>query len=195
MNSKTCFLFLFLPIVLLAQGLQNSYTNYTMAPPSSFNEGLAGYVNPANLVFLSELESRFAWTTDGPKAASFDNWGLFTGGRGFGFGMFHKNIGEKSITDYKISTGFGSDGLAFGLGYGWTGGDAAFFGYENLVSTGAIIRPNQYLSIGLLGNFSIESDTKVGVGELAPLIVGDFEFTDSIIIIDNTITTCGVRIP
>jgi protease IV len=173
------FIILLFPVFVSAQILPAFYSRHDilLAPSSAFNDGLVGFANPANLGFLQHAESRFAWTTDGPNAGSLNNWGFFTGGPGLGFGMYRQNAGDNKITDYKISTAFGSDAFSTGLSYGWSGGDKAFFSREKTMSTGSIIRPNRYLSIGLLGNFSLQTDKKEGIGELAIRPLGSPTFT------------------
>jgi protease IV len=163
--------FLFLSLLIFsssqAQSTFYSRNDILSAPSSSFNDGLIGFANPANLGFLRQTETRFAWTSDEGKSGGFNNWGFFSGGPGLGFGMYRQNIGDYKVTDYRISTAFGSDAFSTGISYGWSGGDKAMFNREKILSTGSIIRPNRFLSLGLLGNFSLQSNNKEGVGELA----------------------------
>ena len=168
MKFKLVILF-FLPIIAFAQSVSNFYsqTDILMAPSSAFNNGLVGFANPANMAMLRQPDMRFAWTTDGPDAGTFNNWGLFAGGPGLGFGMYRQDFGDYNVTDYKVSTAFGSDVFSAGLSYGWSGGDKALAGRERTLTTGSLYRPNRFLSVGLIGNFSLQSDRKEGIGELA----------------------------
>ncbi|MEK7727389.1 MAG: signal peptide peptidase SppA [candidate division KSB1 bacterium] len=151
-----------------AQPLPSYYTRNTflMASPSAFGDGLVGFVNPASLAFINKMETRFHWTTEGTDATSFNDWGYFSGVRGLSLGMSRQNIGGVRVKDYRISTGFGSRGFALGFGYGWSKGDFDALGRERLLTSGAIIRPSRYLSLGLLGNFSLESKAREGVAEI-----------------------------
>jgi len=152
----------------MAQPLSGYYSrnNFLVAPSGAFQDGLVGFANPANLALLHAPEIRFHWSTDGTDATSFNDWGIFTGLRGFGFGALRQYAGALDVTDYRLSTGFGSQGMALGFAYGWSSGDKTAFGRENLFSTGAIIRPNRYLSLGFIGNFSTQSSAKEGIAEI-----------------------------
>ena len=151
-----------------AQPLPSYYSRYSFlqASPAALGDGLVGFVNPASLAFINQMETRFYWSTEGTDATSFNDYGYFTGVRGLSFGMLRQNIGGVRVKDYRISTGFGSRGFALGLGYGWSKGDFDAFGRERLLTSGAIIRPSRYLSLGLLGNFSLESNARDGVAEI-----------------------------
>ncbi len=69
-------------IVVLAAGVaaqSNTFYGrgvFLSGTPSSFNDGLAGFINPANLAFLDRWESRFYWSTENDKFGSFENWGF-----------------------------------------------------------------------------------------------------------------------
>lgn len=154
-----------------------SRNNFLFAPSSVFQEGLVGFANPANLALLHAPEIRFHWSTDGKDATSFNDWGIFTGVRGLGFGALRQHTLALHITDYRLSTGFGSQGMTLGFAYGWSSGDKAAFGRENLLSTGAIVRPNRYLSLGFIGNFSTQSNAKEGIAEIGIRPLGSQRFT------------------
>ena len=154
-----------------------SRSNFLFAPPSSFQDGLVGFTNPANLQMINKFESRFFWNTDGTDLATLHNWGFFTGVRGLGFGMLRQNIGDAKVSDYKISSGFGSEGMAFGLAYGWSTGDSLAMGRENLLTVSSLFRPNKYLSVGIIGNFSTESDAREGVLEVGIRPLGTPQIT------------------
>ncbi|GAB4375015.1 MAG: hypothetical protein Kow0042_20090 [Calditrichia bacterium] len=161
-------------IILLLVGMAGSqpipgyYTrsNFLFGPPSVFKEGLIGFTNPANLRFIHSHETRFIWNSEDTDAASFNDWGIFSGIKGLGFGVFTQHFGKYEATDYRLATGFGSDGFALGFGYGWSSGDLDTLGRENIITTGTIIRPFPYLSVGLSGHFSTESNQREGVAEI-----------------------------
>jgi len=143
-----------------------SRNNFLMAPAGVFQERLLGFTNPANLALLQASETRFSWSTDGTDATSFNDWGIFTGVRGLGFGALRQHLGDLKATDYRISTAFGSSALAFGLAYGWSTGDVNALGRERLLTTGSLVRPCRYLSLGMIGNFSLESSAREGIAEI-----------------------------
>jgi len=180
MNKHVLFAALSLfAVTCLAQPLSHYYSRHSflMSSPGVFADGLVGFVNPASLALLRQMENRFYWSTEGTDATSFNDWGYFSGVRGLGFGMLRQNIGGVSVKDYRISTGFGSRSFALGLGYGWSKGDFDALGRERLLTTGAIIRPSRYLSLGLLGNFSLESSAREGVAEIGLRPLGSPRFT------------------
>lgn len=139
---------------------------FLMAPPAAFDDGLLGFTNPANLAMLRQSEMRFLWSTDGTKAASFNDWGLFWGTRGLGISTQRRHNGDRAVTDFNLATGFGSRAFGLGLAYGWSTGDRAAFGREKLFSVGSIIRPARFLSLGLTGNFSTASSNREGIAEI-----------------------------
>ncbi len=153
---------------LRSETFQNYYSRYPflMAPSSTFQNGLVGFVNPANLAMVKKFETKFWWNTDGTDAASFNDWGIFAGSRILGFGALRHNMGNFKVTDYRFSSGFGADDFSLGLSYGWSSGDTDILNREKELSIGSIFRPFRYLSLGLLGNFSVESDAKFGVAEI-----------------------------
>jgi len=136
--------------------------SFLMAPASVYQEGLVGFVNPANLHFISRMETRLYWNTAGSSNGSVNDAGFFTGIKGLGFGLIRQNFGGRKFTDYRISTGFGSDDFALGIGYGWSSHGI----WEKRITPGAIIRPGKYLSLGLIGNFSVESNARAGLAEI-----------------------------
>lgn len=150
------------------QPLPNYYSrnNFLLAPAGTFQEGLLGFTNPANLALLHAPEIRFHWNTDGNDPTSFNDWGIFSGVRGLGFAAQRQHFGAFKVTDYRISTAFGPAGMALGFSYGWSSGDREAFSRERLLSTAAIIRPSKYLSVGVLGNFSLQSSSREGVAEI-----------------------------
>lgn len=149
---------------------------------ASYQNGLLGYANPAASAMLQRFNWRYYWTSDETENLGIQNWGILTGAEGVGFGAIRTNLGNHKVTDYNISFASGNRSAAFGIGYRWTTGDGRFFGRENLISAGWIIRPSRYLSAGLVGNFSTRSSAKEGVLELGvrPLgipvlsVFGDF---------------------
>jgi protease-4 len=154
-----------------------SRNSFLQAPAGAFQDGLAGFANPANLALLHAPEMQFHWSTDGSEATSINDWGFFAGARGFGFGGLRQHANGLRITDYRLSTGFGTQSIAFGLAYGWSTRDKKAFGGESLVSTGAIIRPNRFVSLGLVGNFSLESNAREGVAEIGVRPLGTSRLT------------------
>ncbi|MFQ5753204.1 MAG: hypothetical protein ACE5HI_14520 [bacterium] len=161
------------------QPLPDYYTRnrFLMAPPAAFEDGLIGFTNPANLALLHQPELRFIWSTDGSDAVSLKNWGVYSGLRHLGFAMQRQKFGELGVTDFRLSAGFGSKAVAMGIAYGWSAGKFDALGRQKLVSAGTIFRPGRFLSLGLVGNFSIESSMREGIGEIGFRPFGTPRFT------------------
>ncbi len=153
---------------LQAQSLPGYYerSRFLMAPPAAFEEGLVGFVNPANLRFLHRPELRFIWSTDGRDALSLQDWGVFAGFRPLGFSFQRQHPGGVGVTDFRISTAWGTRALALGLAYGWSSGKNDASGRAKLLALGSVWRPAPHLSLALLGNFSLESRDREGVAEI-----------------------------
>ncbi|MFZ0390541.1 MAG: signal peptide peptidase SppA [Calditrichia bacterium] len=164
---------------LFSQSLPGFYSRYSflMTAPGAFQDGMAGYANPANLKMLDGFESRFYWNTDGAKTFSIDDWAIIAGADALGFAAVRRHFGEYQLTDYRLSTAMGHRGFAFGLAYGWATGDDQLFNYENLLVSSILARPNRFLSIGVTGNFSTESSAREGFGEIAVRPFGNGRFT------------------
>lgn len=162
-----------------SQSIPDYYTRnrFLLTPPAAFEEGLVGFTNPANLALLHKPELRFIWSTDGSEALSIDDWGFFSGIRMLGFGVQRQHFGDLGVTDFRLSTGFGSKRFAWGLAYGWSSGDQNALGREKLISAGTIFRPFRFLSLGLIGNFSLESTAKEGVAEFGVRPLGSPRLT------------------
>jgi protease-4 len=155
----------------------DQYKKYLMASPGALKYGLYGYDNPALLTYVDGFDALFTWTDQVGKWNDFKNWGLFTGVRGLGFGVVHERTINFSVYDYKLSTGFGNRNVSLGLAYGWSSGDTRRFNRTNLISTGLMIRPTQYVSFGLTGDFSTSTNYKEAYTELAIRPLGDEKLT------------------
>lgn len=151
-----------------AQSLTSYHARHAflLAPPAAFDDGLLGFTNPANVAMLRQSETRFLWSTDGTKATSFNDWGLFWGMRGLGFSTQRQHRDDLAVTEYNLAGGFGSRAFALGMAYNWSTGDRAAFGREKLFTVGSIMRPSRFLSLGLIGNFSTESSNREGIAEI-----------------------------
>lgn len=189
-RSRILLAFMLLTGELFSQPLADYYSRHSflMAPPGTFQGGLVGFANPANLALLSASETRFLWSTDGAEATSFRDWGIFAGVRGFGFGALRQHTGNLKATDYRVSTGFGSRALALGAAYAWSVGDLAPLRRQRMFSAGTVVRPSRYFSFGLIGNFSLQSSAREGVAEIGirPLGTSRLTFFADAVLQDDT---------
>ena len=172
----------FLSIIISLAGAQplpdyHTRARFLFAPPAAFDDGLLGFANPANIALLPKPELRFLWSTAGSDFASLNDWGMFAGLKHLGLAIQRQKIADIGVTDFRLSTGWGSRAVAFGLSYGWSAGRFDALTREKLLAVGTIVRPSQLLSLGLTGNLSIESSSREGVGEIGIRPLGSPRFT------------------
>ncbi len=150
---------------------------FLIAPGAAFGDGLIGFSNAAMLGLLAKPELNLHWATDGREAFSLDEWGVFAGVRHFGLAVQRQRPNGVGVTDFRLSIGQGTPALAFGLGYGWSAGAQDALGRKKLISVGAISRPSRFFSLGLIGNFALETPSREGVAELGFRPFGTEAFT------------------
>jgi protease-4 len=154
------------------------------ATPGTILFGLGSYSNPAILTFTEQPNLLFTWNDRNADFNDIDNYSLFASMPYFGFSMVDRKESKYSITDYKISSAYGSSSFSFGVSYGWSSGDVIYYDRSNLLTIGAIYRPVNFLSFSLIGNLPAKNEREgiVGVG-LRPLgnynltFFGDYLFT------------------
>lgn len=151
-----------------AQDISKYYSRFDLlsSPPSVYQDGLLGFVNPANIGLMQKPEARFYWTTDGPQTLSFNNWGIFCAGRYVGFGMYRQYQNGLGVTDYSLSTGFNFSTFSLGLSYNWAGNDKAYFDREKIMISSVIWRPGHRFSFALSGFWGLETKKQEGLFEL-----------------------------
>ena len=139
--------------------------------------GLYGYANPALLTYVENFNLMFDWTNQNAKWNDLKNWGLFAAVPNLGFGMVHKKIENLSITDYKLSSGFGNRSLGLGIGYGWSSGNKDEFGRTDILTVGILSRPVKYISVGLVGTTSTKINSQEGYIDFALRPLGNEKVT------------------
>ncbi len=181
---KRLTLILFLMIALLTTQVQAgdmpsyySRNNFLIGSSNSYYDGLLGYSNPANLSFLHDGETRFNWNTDRDDFGSFNDWGLFIAVPHLGFGMVKSDLGQWHSTDYQVSLGLGDDKHSFGLAYGWSSHSIDDLANEEVLKISSIDRDIKYMSIGLIGEFSLESKARQGIAEIGIRPLGNSTIT------------------
>lgn len=138
-------------------------TDFLGTPPGSGREGLLGYANPA-LPALTGTHLVAAWSTDGRRALSVSDWGVFSNVGPMGMALMRYKQGGLQTTGYGVSLAGGSEAAAVGVGYQRFWGDATALGRYNRLTLGTISRPSPYFSVGLVGNVSLETDDREVVG-------------------------------
>jgi protease-4 len=149
---------------LTAQSEFSSYysqNQFGITSPGAMKYGLYGYDNPAVLATVKNADFLFTWSDQGKKISDFNYWGIFGALPNFGFGAVHqKNLGL-SVTDYRLTSAFGNERLSLGFGYGWSSGDKSFYNRSDIYTIGSLFRPNNYFSVGLVGNFPTKDQSEV----------------------------------
>lgn len=161
-----------------AQDMASYYetTDFLGAPPASFREGLLGYGNPA-LPAITGNHLVAAWSTEGRRFATVQDWGVFTSAGGIGAGLVRRQFGSLRTTGYHLSLAGGTDAAAFGVGYQGFSGDATALGRYKRITIGTVTRPSPYLSVGLVGNVALETDDREVVGEVGVRPLGTSRLT------------------
>jgi protease-4 len=150
----------------------HSTTDFLLTSPGALKYGLYGYDNPALLSYLHQPDFMFTWSDASGKWNDFNRWGLFTAVPNFGFGLIHQKTLGKSVSDCRLSFGFGDKSTSFGLAYGWSSGDINYFQRRKNVTFGTLVRPNPYISIGAMGTFT-KVDRKEAVIDLGVRPLGN----------------------
>jgi protease-4 len=159
MKKFKIFIFLFPFIIINLHAQDHSFyykqNKFGLTSPGAMKFGLYGYVNPAVLNNLNQLDILYLWSDEG-GIGRFKNWGLFSAVPHFGFSAVHTSESTYSITDFKLSAAIGSPEFSLGFGYGWSSGDEEFFNTADIFTLGALYRPIKFLSVGLIGNLSAD---------------------------------------
>ena len=151
----------------------HTHNDFLLASPGALKTGLFGYDNPALLAYQHQFDLVFMLSDVRGRWSDFNRWGLFTAIPNFGFGLIHEKSPLGAVTDYRISLAFGDHAFSSGLAYGWSTESRATFNRRNVAKLGFLIRPVQYLSIGLIGTKAFSSGDAEGVVEIAGRPLGN----------------------
>ncbi len=164
---------------LHAQHFPSHYERHSflMGSAGSYHNGLLGFSNPANTQMLRRFNFRYQWATERGGRSGIGDWGVYTAGRGWGFAVQRQEIGGFKAKDYQLAFSGGHSGAAIGFSYTWHSGDKAELNRENLFTTGLLLRPSRYLSVGATGTLSTEKDHREGVVEVGIRPFGDRRLT------------------
>jgi protease-4 len=145
----------------------HTYYDFLLASPGAFRFGMNGYDNPALLSYLRYPELSLHWTNAPSGTTVTDRWGLTTAGPHGSFGLIKQHSPEGSLTDYRISVGFGNRSFSLGTGFLWSSGNRAAFSRANMFTLGALIRPGPAVSVGFIGTTTYDGRAQEGVLDLA----------------------------
>lgn len=154
--------------------LTDYYSNaeYGLTSPGAMKYGLYGFDNPALLSTLSGPNILFTWSSKQDQSNAPSNWGLFTAVPHFGFSAVNLKAPGAALTNYKFSASFGNESFSMGMGYALNSGSIGSFNAANLFTVGTLYRPEEHLSIGLVGNLP-GSGRDEGVVDIAVRPTGD----------------------
>lgn len=141
---------------------------FTFTSGGALGNDSYGFVNPALLSCVSQPDLTFAWRGSESKTISteIDRWGVFAAAPHIGLGALHEENALGSITDYRLSVGFGGKRVSVGANYGWSGGNTEAFSRGKTVGLGVLTRPVPQISVGLSGLAATEGSVKMGVFDL-----------------------------
>ncbi|MBS4027375.1 MAG: signal peptide peptidase SppA [Ignavibacteriales bacterium] len=159
------FLSLFISTNLFSQLASPYYSqsDFQFVSPGAFKFGLYGYDNPALLEYIEHPDFQLSVSDVGGKWSKFNRWGLFTAVPNFGFGLIQNKDAAGTFNDYRLSAGWGNRSMSSGIGYSWVRGDNKALRRKGVWRYGSLIRPNKFLSVGLVGAFAVGSNAKEGV--------------------------------
>jgi protease-4 len=173
-NITIISLILFTVLVHAQSGLMNYYAinQFSLTSPGAMKYGLFGYDNPAMLSTQSGPDVFITWSNKTGTWNNFDNWGLFASIPHFGFDVVNSRLLGASLNNYKLSASLGDNTFSYGLSYSWNTGNEGAFNASNLYTLGTLFRPNEFLSLGLIGDLPT-SGRSDGVVDLAVRPLGD----------------------
>lgn len=163
-----CLLTLFL--IVSTSFSQTSFPSYYamsdlgFTSPGALKYGLYGFDNPAMLATMRSPELRVTWNDPVSSIGGVNRFGLFAAGPGLSFGLI-RHAG--SFTDYRVASGFGDRSFSGGFAYGWSSGVPSNVRRSSVVSLGFLVRPNQFLSLGLTGAQATGRSDKEATADLA----------------------------
>jgi protease IV len=145
----------------------HSQNDFLLASPGALKYGLYGFDNPALLSTLHQPDVGFAWSDRSGKWSDPKDWGLFLAVPHLGFGAVRRQEGPASVTDYRLSAGFGDRAASVGFGYGWSDGDTGILQRSDLIMLGILLRPNPFVSMGLTGTKAFGNSSAEAVADVA----------------------------
>jgi protease-4 len=175
---KVCALLVLLCAPAWAQSAFAPYaerTQFLLTSPGS--AGFNGYANPALLTYAEPFSSTFAWSTASARRGPVNQWGLFTAMPHLGFDLLRQEQEGRALTEYRLSLSGGDRKLSVGLGYGWSGGQARFFGRRPHYALGALWRPDRRVSAGAAYTASFSTSAREAAIDLGLRPLGSERLT------------------
>ncbi len=124
-------------------------TEFLPSSPGSVYSGLYGYVNPAMVTYVDEMETMFTWSDDTAAAEAANDWGLYMGLPHLGLGVTDRPVeGGRGYREYRLAIAGGDRAHSVGLAYGWANGSSDWRP-PNQIILGTLMRPSPKLSAGM----------------------------------------------
>uniref|UniRef100_A0A7C4YD44 Signal peptide peptidase SppA n=1 Tax=candidate division WOR-3 bacterium TaxID=2052148 RepID=A0A7C4YD44_UNCW3 len=150
-----------------------------IAPADAYWFGTYGFDNPAILTYMNYPDLLFLASTEDTSYKYLKDYGIFFGSRNFGFGYFKS---YNRYSEFRLSSSTGTRKFSIGTGFGWNSEG------NYLLTIGALLRPNQFISSGLSLHYPFnEKERKIGYFDIGirPFrnekitFFGDFTYTDN----------------
>lgn len=165
-------------LLLTAQSFaQNIYpyqSNYNLFPASSgaLRFGMNGFDNPALLNYVKNPDLFFIWNNGNKNYFNLNEYGFFAAFNKIGFSYYSNQITPTGrINSFKLSSAFGNKSVGFGFSYQWSKAENVNQKFDDIITLSTLIRPNKYLSFGLVGssNYSFKDYESVLDFSVRPL--------------------------
>ncbi len=153
---------------------------FLLASSGAMKLGLYGFDNPALLNYQQHPDFMFSWSGE---YSGLSRRGLFFGLPSYGawpatgLAIANHSVEDQRVTDYRLSTGFGSKTFGLGVSYNFSFRDTDFFERQNTFSMGTIYRPSTKLSLGFTGTTVSRFDHYEGVVDIAVRPFGNERLT------------------
>jgi protease-4 len=129
--------------------------NFQFTSPGAMKYGLYGYDNPATINYLHQPDFYFTLSDASGRWSDFNRWGAFFAAKPIGFGFIHQKLADGYVTDYRLSVAGGDRMVSTGLSFGWSRGETRLVNRTSHITLGLLGRPNEYLSVGLVGTTNL----------------------------------------
>lgn len=150
-------LLIFLSLLPQFASSQTNYSyqanyNFYPASPGALRFGLNGVDNPALLTYVKEPDIYFIWSNGNKNYFNLNDYGLFAAFKNFGFSFYTQKFSPAgNIKNYRISFATGNKSTSFGFAYQWIKEDVPNLDFNNLITLSTLVRPNKFVSCGLIG--------------------------------------------
>jgi len=172
-GTRVLFKVLFSILVIVPAGAQSPFIPYAersefaLAAPGGLNTGLYGYINPALLSYVEQMENVLAWSTSPRQDAPTNQWALFSALPGLGFGVLRQQQNGRDLNEYRLGFSSRSRSFSLGLAAGWSSGETRHFGHRGHFVLGGLWRPSPHFSAGATLTSTLDSPAYEGVFDLA----------------------------